>query len=56
MKFINLLTVLSLIFLLKVVLANQCDDLKKFLEGKKVEYNQNIKECKVNSDGKIIEL
>jgi len=42
--------------LAKLALANDCDDIKSYLEGKSQNYEKNISKCEVNRKGEVITL
>lgn len=53
----NILKFISFIFLSLIVLVkgkNDCDNINKYIQGPKDDFSVN--ECKVNREGKVIEL
>jgi len=61
MKIKNLIKLLSAalftnVALTKVVFTNDCSDIKIYLDERNKDYYENIKLCKIDTDGNVIEL
>eukprot|EP00833_Pecoramyces_ruminatium_P006636 jgi/Orpsp1_1/1180668/evm.model.c7180000074263.1 len=53
MLFKSLLKVINFSLLASLALANDCDDIKNYLNERKIVYNDNIDECVCNKQGKL---
>jgi len=49
----NLLRGLNLALLASVALASDCDEIQKYLQERKIDYNSNIHKCVCTKDGKL---
>jgi hypothetical protein len=56
MNFKTLFKGVTFKLLVKLALANDCDDIKSYLEGKSQNYEKNISKCEVNNKGEVITL
>jgi len=56
MKLKLLLKGISLALLSTFVCANDCDELKSYISNNKIAYENAIKECTVDENGKVINM
>jgi hypothetical protein len=49
----NLLKGLNLALLASIAFASDCDEIQKYLQERKIDYNYNIRKCVCTKDGKL---